>query len=112
MSLADNQMLKLVRNDIIFTSVFPIICCEIYLLSSAETKNTHSTIFSNIYTKQGEEGISRILSKRKQDELTPTILVEQTSTSTLVGEEDNETTHSSNFFFKTLLCRTEFYLKF
>ena len=46
-------------------------------------------------TKDGEVGKSRIPSKRKQDELAPTILVEQTSTSTLVGEEDNETTHRS-----------------
>ena len=43
----------------------------------------------------GEEGNSRIPSKRKRDDLTPTILVDQTSTSTLVGEKNNETTHFS-----------------
>ena len=43
----------------------------------------------------GEEGNSRIPSKRKRNELTLTILVDQTSTSTLVGKENNETTHCS-----------------
>ena len=32
---------------------------------------------------------------RKHDELTPTALVEQISTSTIVGEEDNETRNCS-----------------
>ena len=64
-------------------------------MSSGETRQTQSAIFFNTNTKDREEGNSRIPSKRKQDELTPTILVEQTSTSTLVGEEDNETTHCS-----------------
>ena len=54
-----------------------------------------SAIFFNTKTKDGEEGNSRIPSKRKRDELTPTILVDQTSTSTLVGEENNETTQCS-----------------
>ena len=49
----------------------------------------------NIETTPSSEKNSRIPSKRKRDELTPTILVEQTSTSTLVGEEDNETTNCS-----------------
>ena len=51
-------------------------------------------IFFSVYLN-GEEGNSKIPSKRKRDELTPTILVDQTSTSTLVGEENNETTHCS-----------------
>ena len=54
-----------------------------------------SAIFFNTKTKDREEGNSRIPSKRKRDELTPTILVDQTSTSTLVGEENNETTQCS-----------------
>ena len=64
-------------------------------MSSWETRRTQSAIFFNTKTKDGEEGNSRIRSKRKRNELTPTILVEQTSTSTLVGEEDNEPTHCS-----------------
>ena len=64
-------------------------------MSSGETRRTQSAIFFNTKTKDGEEGNSRIPSKRKRDELTPTILVDQTSTSTLVGEENNETTHCS-----------------
>ena len=62
-------------------------------MSSGETRRTQSAIFFNTKTKDGEEGNSRIPSKRKRDELTPTILVEQTSTSTLIAEENNETTH-------------------
>ena len=62
-------------------------------MSSGETRRTQAAIFFNTTTKDGEEGNSRMPSKR--EELTPTILVEQTSTSTLTGEEDNETTHSS-----------------
>ena len=59
-------------------------------MSSGETRRTQSAIFFNTKTKDGEEGNSRIPSKRKRDELTPTILVDQTSASTLVGEENNE----------------------
>ena len=65
------------------------------MMSSGETRRTQLAIFFNTKNKDGEEGNSRKLSKRKRDELTPTILVEHTSTSTLVGEEDNETTHCS-----------------
>ena len=54
-------------------------------MSSGETRRTQSAIFFNTKTKGGEEGSSRISSKIKRDELTPTILVEKTSTSTLVG---------------------------
>ena len=56
---------------------------------------TQSAIFFNTKTKDREEGNSRIPSKRKRYEITPAILVEQSSISTLVGEEDNETTHCS-----------------
>ena len=62
-------------------------------MSSRETRPTQSAIFFNTKTKDGAEGNSRIPSKRKRDELTPTILVEQTST--LIAEEDNETAHCS-----------------
>ena len=64
-------------------------------MSSGETRPTQSAILFNTKTKDGAEGNSKIPSKRKRDELTPTILVEQTSTSTLIGEEDNETTNCS-----------------
>ena len=64
-------------------------------MSSGETRRTQSAIFFNTKTKDGEEGNSRIPSKRKRDEMIPTILVEHTSTSTLVRGEDNGTTHSS-----------------
>ena len=64
-------------------------------MPSGKTRQTQSAIFFNTKTKGGEEGNSRIPSKRKRDELTPTILVEQTSISTLVGEEDNETIRRS-----------------
>ena len=52
-------------------------------------------MFFNAITKDGEKGRSRIPSKRKPAELIPKILVEQTSTSTLVEGEHNETTHHS-----------------
>ena len=64
-------------------------------MSSGETRPTQSAILFNTKTKDGAEGNSKIPSKRKRDELTPTILVEQTSTSTLIAEEDNETTNCS-----------------
>ena len=64
-------------------------------MSSGETRQTQLAIFFNTKTKEWEDGNSRIPSKRKRDELTPTILVEQTSTSTPVGEENNEATHCS-----------------
>ena len=81
---------KLVGNCYI---VFPIIHCASYIMSFGETRRTQSAIFFNRKTKDGEEGNSTIPSKRKRDELTLTMLVEQTSTSTLIG--DNETTHCS-----------------
>ena len=59
-------------------------------MSLGETRQTQSTIFFNTKTKDTEYHNSRIPSKRKQDELTPTMLVEQTST-----EEDNEIIHCS-----------------
>ena len=53
-------------------------------MSSGQTRRTQSAIFFNTKTEDGEEGNTKIPSKRKRDELTPTILVEQTSTSTLI----------------------------
>ena len=64
-------------------------------MSSGETRRTQSAVFFNTKTKNGEGGNSRTSSKRKRGELTPTNLVDQTSTSALVGEENNETTHCS-----------------
>ena len=63
-------------------------------MSFGKTRRTQSAMFFNTKTKDEEEGNNRIPSKRKRDELTPTEIVEQT-TSTLVGKEDNETTHCS-----------------
>ena len=71
---------------IVFASAFPIINCATYIMSSGETRRIQSAILYNTKTKDGEEGNNRISSKRKRDELTPTTLVEQTSTSTLIVE--------------------------
>ena len=65
-------------------------------MSSGENSRTKSAIVFNTKTRDAVEGNSRIPSKRKwEDELTPAILVEQTSTSTQAGEKHNETTHYS-----------------
>ena len=64
-------------------------------MRSGETRQTQSAIFFETKTRDGEEGNSRIPSRRKRDKLTPTILMELTSTSILVREENNETTHDS-----------------
>ena len=45
-------------------------------MSSGESRQTQSAIFFNTKTKDGEKGNNRIPSKRKRDELTPTIQVE------------------------------------
>ena len=62
------------------------------MMSSGETRRTQSAILFNTKSKDGEEGSRKIQSKRNRDELTPAILVEH-STSTLVREQGNETTH-------------------
>ena len=80
-------------------------------MSSGETRRTQSAIFFNTKTKDGEEGNSRIPSKRKRDELTPTILVEQTSISALVGEEDNEATHCSQRLGSSVKNKDQIVLK-
>ena len=48
-------------------------------MSSGETRQTQLAIFFNTKNKGREEGNSRKLSKKKRDELTPTIVVEHTS---------------------------------
>lgn len=74
----------LVVNYMVFTDVFPLVHFTTYIMSSEETRRTQSAIFFNIKTKYGEKGNGRITSNRKQDELTPRILVTQALTSTLI----------------------------
>lgn len=71
-------------NYMVFTDVFPLVHFTTYIMSSEETRRTQSAIFFNIKTKYGEKGNGRITSNRKQDELTPRILVTQALTSTLI----------------------------
>ena len=56
--------------------------------------------FFNLKGKQGGEK-NQHLSKRKREELEPTILVEQTSTSTLMRENEKTETPSSGFTSST-----------
>ena len=56
-------------------------------MSTGDTRWSQSAIFFNPKGKQREEENQR-LAKRKHEEFTPTILVEQTSTSTLTGENE------------------------
>ena len=53
-------------------------------MSTGDTRQSQSATFSNLKGKQGEEEKLR-LAKRKREELTPAILVEQPSTNTLIG---------------------------
>ena len=57
------------------------------LLSTGDARGSQSATFFNSNGKQGEDKNQR-LAKRKHEELTPTILVEQTSTSTFIGENE------------------------
>ena len=61
-------------------------------MSTGDTRRSQSVIFNN-KSKQGEE-TSNWTSKRKREEQTPTILVEQASTCTLVNEDTNQMTSS------------------
>ena len=81
---------------VFYKCFFPIIHCATYILSSGETRQTQTAIFFNTKTKDREEGNRRISSKRKRNELT----------STLVGEEDSETTHCSQQLRSTDKNRT------
>ena len=62
-------------------------------MSAGDTRRSQSEIFFNNKSKQGEETNNRT-SKRKREEQTPNILVEQASTWTLVNEDTNQMTSS------------------
>ena len=62
-------------------------------------------------TLQVNSNCTLILLKRKRHNLTPTILAEQIATSTLVGEEDNETTHCSRQLQSTEKSKEKIVLK-
>ena len=62
-------------------------------MSTGDTRHSQSAIFFNNKSKQGEE-TSNKTSKRKCEEQTPNILVEQASTCTLVNEDTNQMTSS------------------
>ena len=72
------------------TSDFLIIFCSTYIVSTGKTRQNHSAIFFDT-----KERNSRIPSKRKRDQLTPIVLMEQIFESTLSWKEDNETIYSS-----------------
>ena len=91
---------KLVGKFVIFNSVFPILHCSIYIMSTGDTRRSQSATFFNIKGKQEEEE-NQLLAKRKCEELTPTILVEQTSTSTFIGENEATETPFSGFTSST-----------
>ena len=79
--------LKLVGKTVVFTSVFPTLHCAIYIMSTGDTRRSQSATFFNPKGKQGEKENQR-LAKRKCEELTPSVLAQQTSTSTLTGENE------------------------
>ena len=58
-----------------------------------DTRRSQSAILFNTKSKQGEETNNRT-SKRKREEKTPNILVEQVSTCTLINEGTNQMTSS------------------
>ena len=62
-------------------------------MSTGDTRRSQSAIFFNNKSKQGEETGNRT-SKRKREEQTRTILVEQASTCALVNEDANQMTSS------------------
>ena len=55
--------------------------------TTGDTRRRESRTFFNLKGKQGEEENQR-LPKRKREELTPTILAEQTSTTPLIRENE------------------------
>ena len=63
------------------------------MMSTGDTRRSQSTIFFNNKSKQGEE-TNTSTSKRKREEQTPNILVEQASTCTLVNKDTNQITSS------------------
>ena len=58
---------KLIGNHLGFTSASLIIHFPTYIMSSGEARQTQSEMFYNTKTKDGKEGNSIILSKRKQN---------------------------------------------
>ena len=60
------------------------------------TRQIQSATFFDLKGKQGEEE-NELLAKRKYEELTPTILAEQTSTSTFIGKNEVTETSFSGF---------------
>ena len=62
-------------------------------MSTRDPRHSQSAIFFNSKFKQGEETNNRT-SKRKCEEQTPNILVEEASTCTLVNEDTNQMTSS------------------
>ena len=62
-------------------------------ISNGDTRRSQSGIFFNSKSKQGEE-TNNSTSKRKREEQTPNILVEEASTCTLVNEDTNQMTSS------------------
>ena len=69
-------------------------------MSTGDTRRSQSATFSNLKGKQGEEEKLR-LAKRKREEFTPAILVEQPSTNTLIGENEMTETPFSGFTSST-----------
>ena len=67
MSLEYRLRRKLIGNHLGFTSASLIIHFPTYIMSSGEASQTQSEMFCNTKTKNGEEGNSIILSKRKQN---------------------------------------------
>ena len=64
-----------------------------YIMSTGDTRRSQLAIFFNNKSKQGKETSNRT-SKRKREEQTLTILVEQASTCTIVNEDANQMTSS------------------
>ena len=64
-----------------------------YIVSTGDTRWSQLAIFFNSKSKQGEQTNNRT-SKRKREEQTPNILVEEASTCTLVNEDTNQMTSS------------------
>ena len=62
-------------------------------MSTGDTRRSQSAIFFNNKSKQGEETNNRNL-KRKREEQTPSILVEQASTCQLFNKDTNQMTSS------------------
>ena len=70
---------------LVITSVIPIQHRSIFIMSTGDTRRNQLAIFFDSKSKR-EENRSHGTSKREREETTPTILVEQTSTFTLVDD--------------------------